>query len=133
MDQILDKNFKRFQSKHSVRVTKKLPLSPPLSKDKELTDIGHSMSIANLILGINSVTVSYLIHYHNLLQKATDIIKKCDSYFIKKCDRSLLQNASGFFLQNAAVLSQNATVITKCDDFITKSNSYYKKRHYYKL
>ena len=116
-----------------MRVTKKLPLSPPLSKDKELTDIGHSMSIANLILGINSVTVSYLIHYHNLLQKATDIIKKCDSYFIKKCDRSLLQNASGFFLQNAAVLSQNATVITKCDDFITKSNSYYKKRRYYKL
>ena len=111
-----------------MRVTKKLSSSPPLSKGKELTDIGHSMSIANLILGINSVTVSYLIHYHNLLQKVTDIIKKCDSYFIKKCDRSLLQNASGFFLQNATVLLQNATVIRKSDDFITKCNSYYKKR-----
>ena len=49
------------------------------------------------------------------------IITKCDSYFIIKCDRSLLQNASRFLLQNA-------TVITKCDDFITKYDSYYKMR-----
>ena len=31
------------------------PLSPPLSKDEGLRDIGHSMSIRNLILGVNSV------------------------------------------------------------------------------
>ena len=62
------------------------------------------------------------------MQNATDIITKCDSYFITKCDISLLQNASGFLLQNATVLLQNATVITKCDDFITKYNSYYKTR-----
>ena len=62
------------------------------------------------------------------MQNATDIITKCESYFITKCDISLLQNASGFSLQNAAVLLQNATVITKCDDFITKYNSYYKMR-----
>ena len=37
--------------------------SPPLSKDKGLKDIGHSMSIGNLILGVSSVTVSYLIRY----------------------------------------------------------------------
>ena len=97
------------------------PLSPPLSKDEGLRDIGHSMSIGNLVLGVNSVTVSYLIHYNSLLQNATDIITKCVSYFITKCDRSLLQNASGFLLQNA-------TVITNCNDFITKCDSYYKMR-----
>ena len=55
---------------------------------------------------------SYLIHYDSLLQNVTDIMTKCD--------RSLLQNMSGFLLQNATVLSQNATVISNCDDFITK-------------
>ena len=88
------------------------------------------MSIGNLIWGVNSVTVSYLIHYDSLLQNATDIITKCDSYFITKCDRSLLQNASGFLLQNATVLLQNTTVITKCDDFVTKCDVYYKLRQY---
>ena len=32
------------------------------------------MSIGNLILGVNSVTVSYLIHYDSLLQNATTIL-----------------------------------------------------------
>ena len=72
------------------------PPSPPLSKNKGVRDIGHSMSIRNLILGANSVTGSYLLHYNSLSQNATDIITKWDSYFITKCDRSLLQNASGF-------------------------------------
>ena len=57
------------------------------------------MNIENLILGVNSVTVSYLIHYDSLLQNATVF---------------LLQNAT-VLLQNATVLLQNATVITKCD------------------
>ena len=65
----------------SGRVTKIPPPSPPLSKDKGLRDIGHIMSIRNLILGINSVTVSYLIHYDSLLQNARDIITKCDVYY----------------------------------------------------
>ena len=98
------------------------PPSPPFSKEA-LKNIGYSISIRNLIFGVNSVTVSYLIRYDSLLQNATDVITKCDSYFITKCDRSLLQNASGFLLQNAAVLLQNATVITKCD-------AYYKLRQY---
>ena len=51
----------------------------------------------------------------------TCIIIKWDSYFITKCDRSLLQDVSGFSLQNA-------TVITNCDSFITKCDSYYKLR-----
>ena len=69
------------------------------------------MSIGNLILVVSSVTVSYLICYNGLLQNATDVITKCD--------RSLLQNASVFLLQNV-------TVITNCDNFITKYDSYYK-------
>ena len=68
---------------------------------------------------IDCVTVSYLIPYDSLLQNASDIITKWDSYFITKCDKGLLQNASGFLLQNAAVLLKNTTVITKC-------NVYYK-------
>ena len=78
------------------------------------------MNIDNLILGDNSVTVSYLIHYDSLLQNATDIITKCNGCCIAKCDRSLLQNASGFLIQNATVLLQNVTVTTNCDNFITK-------------
>ena len=62
--------------------------SPRLSKDEGLRHIGHSISIGNLILGFNSVTVSYLIH--------------------------------------CGILLQNTTVITGCDCFISKGNSYYK-------
>ena len=39
--------------------------------------------------------------------------------FYYKMRRSLLQNTSGFLLQNV-------TVITKCNNFITKSDSFYK-------
>ena len=78
-----------------------------------LRDIQNNMSMV--------LDTSYLTHYDSLLQNATDIITKCDSYFITKCDWSLLQNASGFLLQNAVV-------IAKCDDFITKCNSNYKIR-----
>ena len=49
-----------------------------------------------------------------------------DSYFITKCDRTLLQNAAGFLLQNA-------TVITKCDDFITQCGSCYKIRRFLQI
>ena len=87
------------------------------------------MSIRNLILGVNGITVSYLIDYDKILS-ATDIITKCDSYFITNSDRSLFQNASGFLLRNAIVLLQNVTVITKGDDFITKCDVYYKLRQY---
>ena len=114
------------------------PPSPPLSKDEGLKNIGHSMSIRNLIFGVNSVTVSYLIRYDSLLQNATDVITKCDSCFITKCDRSLLQSASGFLLKNATVLLQNgtiwlqnATVITKCD--VCYKLRLYRHQSFYKL
>ena len=72
-------------------------------------------------------TVLYLVHHETLLQNATDIIIKCDSYFItnyefyhKMRQSFLLQNATFFYkirklLQNASILFQNAAVITKCD------------------
>ena len=98
------------------------PPFPPLSKDEGLKDIGRSMRIKNLILRVNSVTVWYLIRYDSLLQNATYIITKCDSYI-------LLQNATEVYykmhqvfyykmrqlLQMSTILSQNAAVITKCD------------------
>ena len=56
-----------------------------------------------------------MIHYGPLLQNATDIITKCDSYFITNCHKRLLQNVLGFLLQNATVLLENATFITNCD------------------
>ena len=55
-----------------------------------------------------------LVHYDTLLQNVTNIITKCDIYFITKCDKSLLQNMSGFLLQNAS--------------FITNATFYYKMR-----
>ena len=72
--------------------------------------------------------VSFLVHYDNLLQNATEIIAKYDSYFITKCGEGLLlQNMSGVLLQNATVfytmhrfyykrrqLSENVTFTAKC-------------------
>ena len=74
MLQISGKNSKLFRSKVSERVTKIPCLSPLLSKDEGLRDIGHIMSIENLILVVTSVTVSYLIHYDSLLQNTTAIL-----------------------------------------------------------
>ena len=67
------------------------PSSPLLSKDEGLKDIGHSMNIGKLILGVNSVTVSYLIRYDSLLQNATDIITKCDRFVITNCDSFIIK------------------------------------------
>ena len=129
MVQISGKSSKLFWCMRSGRATR-IPLSLDRSisqpKVEGLRDIGHSLSIGNLILRVSSVTVSYVIHYDSLLQNATDVITKCDSYLIKNCDRSWLQNASGFLLQNATILLlelpqiamillQNATFITNCN------------------
>ena len=97
---------------------------------EELKNTGHSMSIRNPIFGVSSVTVSDLICYDSLLQNATDVITKCDSYFITKHDRNLLQNVSGFLLQNATVLLQNATILLQNATVIIKCDVYYKLRQY---
>ena len=102
--------------------------SPPLTKDEGLKNIVHSMSIRNLFFRVNSVTVSGLICYNSLLQNPTDVITEWNCYFITKRKRSVLQIASRILLQIATVLLQNAIVVTKCDDFITKFESYYKMR-----
>ena len=49
------------------------------------------------------VAVSYLVHYYTLLQNATDVVTKYDSYFITKYEGSLLQNAS-ILLPNPTIL-----------------------------
>ena len=104
--------------KSSIPPPKIPPPVFPLSKDEKLKDIGHIMSIGNLILGVNSVTVSYLIHYDSLLQNVTYIITKYDSYFITKGDISLLQKVSRLSLKNATVLLHNATFITNYDSIL---------------
>ena len=93
------------------------------------------MNNGNLILGANSVTVSYLICYDSLLQNTTDIIRNATAI--------LLQNATEFYykmrqvfhykmrqlyyqmrnLQIGTNLFQNATIVTKRD-------VYYKLRRY---
>ena len=66
-----------------------------------------------------------MIYYDTLLQNAKNIITKWDSYFITKRSRRLLQDASGYLVQNATVLLQNATLIRKYNNFITKCEVYY--------
>ena len=103
--------------------------SPPLSKDEELRDIGHSMSMGNLIWGANSVTVSYLIHYDTLLQNATAILlQNAKEVYYKKRQVFYYKMRQFYYkmrqlLQIATILLQNETVITKCD-------VYYKLRQY---
>ena len=66
--------------------------------------------------------------FESLLQNATGIITKCDSYFITNCDRNLLQNPTSILLENTTVLLQNPTFFKNCNSFITKCDSYYKTR-----
>ena len=60
------------------------------------------MSIGNLILGVNSVTVSDLIHYDSLLQNAPDIITKNSTAM-------LLQNATEVYYKMRQLI-QFATI-----------------------
>ena len=76
MVQISDENCQPFWNIRSGTVRKIPPPSPLLSKDERLKDSGHIIKIGNLILGVNSVTVSYLIDYESFLQNAADIIAK---------------------------------------------------------
>ena len=78
------------------------------SKGKGLRDIGYKMSMVldkrNQVLWVKSrcgFIFGSLLHF----------ITKCNSYLITKCDKSLLESASAFN--------------TKCEDFITKCDSYY--------
>ena len=85
MVQISGENSKPFWSMLFGRVTKKPLFSTPLSKDEGLRNIGNCMNIGNLILGVNSVTVSYLIH-DSLLQNATaTLLLNATEVYYKMC------------------------------------------------
>ena len=70
------------------------------------------MSIENLILGVNSVTVSYLIHYDSLLQNATNFTN-----FIFYTTAILWQNATEVYYKMQQLL-QNATFVTNRDSTV---------------
>ena len=111
-DNISNENSMAFLSFSSARATE---IHPP-SKDEELKVNRFKMGmVLDTRWSWESIVimVSYSVHYDTLVQNATDIITKCESYFITKCDKSLLQNASPFLLQNTTLL-QNAMFITKC-------------------
>ena len=71
MVQISDENCKPFWNIRSGTVRKIPPPLPLLSKDEGLKDSGHIINIGNLVLGVNSVTVSYLIDYESFLQNTS--------------------------------------------------------------
>ena len=71
------------------------------------------MSITNLILGANSVTISYLIHYDSLLQNETEVYYKMRLVFYYKMRQ--FYHKIRQLLQIAMILLQNATFITNCD------------------
>ena len=86
------------------------------------------MIIRNIILGVNSVTVSYLFHCDSLLQNATDILVQNATKVYCKMRQVFYYKMLFYYkirqlLQIATILLQNATVITKCD-------VYYKLRQY---
>ena len=87
----------------------KSPLPPLRSQNEGLRDIGHSMGIGNLILGVNSVTVSHLIHYDSLLQNAVEVCYKMCQAFYHKMRQFYCK------IRLVTIPLQNATVITKCD------------------
>ena len=59
MVKIPDENCKSFWNMLLGRPRKITPPSPPLPKDEVLKDVGHSMSIENLHLGVNSITALF--------------------------------------------------------------------------
>ena len=87
------------------------------------------MIIRNLILGVNSVTVSYLIDYESLLQNAAAILLQNATNVYCKMRQVFYYKMRQFYyklrqlLQIATILLQNAIVITKSD-------VYYKLRQY---
>ena len=79
------------------------------------------MSIRNPILGVNSVTVLYLIRYDSLLQNATISLSQNATKIYYKMRQVFYYMRQ--LLQIGKTLLQNATIITKC-------NVYYKLRQY---
>ena len=66
------------------------------------------------------VAVSYIVHYDTLLQNATDVITKCDSYFILN-PKEVYYKMRQFYYKMRHLL-QNASFITKCFGSLNKQN-----------
>ena len=81
----------------------------PPSKDEGLKDTKHK-----IILTVNSGCGLYLGQYDTLLQNVA-----MRQLFYSKTQQKFITKYVSFLLENA-------TVITKCGDFITKCDSYYK-------
>ena len=97
-----------------------LPVSPPLSKSKGQWDTDYSMSIANLILGVSSVTVSHLIHYDSLLQNTTLLQTAAAILLLNVTEvyykiHQIFYYKSEIFIIKCELLKQNATFIANCD------------------
>ena len=95
--------------------------SPALSKDEKderLRGIGHNISMGNLVMGFYSVTVTWFIK---------TVCYKMRQILLQNVTANLLQNVTEVYYE-MWVLLQNATVVTGCDDFITKCDVYYKLR-----
>ena len=119
MVQILGETSKMIQNMRSGRVTKIHPSF--LSVLYRRRTKGHWTQHEHLVLGVKSVTVSYLIHNDSLSQNITDIITKCDKLFYYKMRQKFITKCVRFY-------------ITKCDSFNIKCDSYYKlRRFYYKM
>ena len=68
-------------------------------------------------------------HSQKIIKKCDGIITNCDSLVITKWDGQLLQMATAFLLHEVRHgLLQITTGITKCDEFITNYDRYYKVR-----
>ena len=81
---------------------------------------------------ITGFTCPLTIYFKFLIIKSEVLLQSPTAFFITKCDALLLQSAPAFLLQSflLQVLLQSPTGITKCDNFITKCDDYYKVRQY---
>ena len=58
-----------------------------------------------------------------------ELLQIATAYFVTKCDGQVLQIATAFFNYKVRhCLLQIATDLTKCDEFITNCDGYYKVR-----
>ena len=114
-EKIPSRSWVRFQEEWS-------PSFPALSKEERLKDIGHIMSIGNLILGVNSVTVSYLIRYESLLQNATDIFTNATANLLQNMSKVYYKMRQVFYYKMRQLL-QIAMFITNCDSTPCHSNN----------
>ena len=72
------------------------------------------MTIGNLILGVNTVTVSYLIHYGSLFKTRQILLNIATAILLKNATEVYFKMRQGFYYKMQQLL-QNATLITNCD------------------